>query len=133
MDRFEHEVSVRYSDLDTYGHVNNAVYGTYCEEGRIAYAAEVIGVESVDDFPAVVASLDIDFRAAVDSATSVTVSVWTTDVGETSVENAYEIEHEGCVVAEAESTMVAIDPETGETRPIPAAWRERLAAFDGLD
>ncbi|MFC6975463.1 acyl-CoA thioesterase [Halomicroarcula sp. GCM10025709] len=31
------EVSVRYDDLDTYGHVNNVRYGTYLEEARIDY------------------------------------------------------------------------------------------------
>lgn len=133
MDRFEHEVSVRYSDLDTYGHVNNAVYGTYCEEGRIAYAAEVLGVESVDEFPAVVASLDLQFRAAVTEATTVTVRVWTTEVGEQSLTVAHELEHDGHLVAEAECTLVAIDPETREPRPIPDRWRDRVVEYEGLD
>ncbi|MFC7195480.1 acyl-CoA thioesterase [Halosimplex aquaticum] len=40
---FEHEVDVRYRDLDTFGHVNNVVYGTYCEQARVAYIEEVLG------------------------------------------------------------------------------------------
>ena len=115
MDRFEHTVEVRYSDLDTYGHVNNAVYGTYCEEARVAYIEEVLGIADVDDFPAVVASLAIDFRSPVTEPTSVDVTVWTANLGESSLTMDYELRQGDRLVAEAETTIVAIDPETRET------------------
>ncbi|MFB6152169.1 MAG: acyl-CoA thioesterase [Haloarculaceae archaeon] len=129
---FEREVSVRYNDLDTYGHVNNAVYGTYCEEARVAYVAEVLDVRSVDEFPAVVAGLEIDFRASVTEPTSVTVGVRVTRLGESSLTMSYDVEQGDRLVAEAETTLVAVDPETRETRPLPADWRERIAEYEGL-
>jgi acyl-CoA thioester hydrolase len=132
MDRFEHTVEVRYSDLDTYGHVNNAVYGTYCEEARVAYIEEVLGIADVDDFPAVVASLAIDFRSPVTEPTSVDVTVWTANLGESSLTMDYELRQGDRLVAEAETTIVAIDPETRETRPIPDPWREAVADHEGL-
>jgi acyl-CoA thioester hydrolase len=133
MDRFAHEVPVRYSDLDTYGHVNNAVYGTYCEEARVAYVGEVLGIESVDEFPAVVASLSIDFRASVTEPTSVDVRVWVSRLGESSLTMEYELEQDGRLAAEAETTIVAVDPASGETRPIPDRWRDRIAEYEDLD
>lgn len=126
MDRFEHEVDVRYSDLDTFGHVNNAIYGTYCEEARVAYIEEVLGIDDLDEFSAVVASLDIDFRSSVTNPTSVDVAVWVSDLGNSSVTMAYELRQNGSIVAEAETTIVATDPRTGETRHLPADWRERI-------
>jgi acyl-CoA thioester hydrolase len=133
MDRFEHTVDVRYSDLDTYGHVNNAVYGTYCEEARIAYIAEVLGITETGEFPAVVASLDIDFRSSVTEPSSVDVRVWVPKLGDSSLTMAYELEQNGRVVAEAETTVVAIDPATRETRPIPGEWREAVAEYEALE
>lgn len=130
MDRFEHEVSVRYSDLDTYGHVNNAVYGTYCQEARIAYSREVMGVGSVDDLDAVVASLSIDLRASVTEPTSVDVRVWTDELGESSLTLQYELEQDGRLVAEAATTVVSIDPQTGEPQSLPTEWRERIEAHE---
>jgi acyl-CoA thioester hydrolase len=130
MDRFEHTVDVRYNDLDTFGHVNNAVYGTYCEEARVAYINEVLGIEDIDQFPAVVASLEIDFRSSVTEPTSVDVRVWVTRLGNSSMTMAYELEHDGRLVAEAETTIVAIDPATRETRPLPEEWREAVVAHD---
>ena len=35
-DRFIHEVAVRWSDMDAYGHVNNARFLTLYEEARVA-------------------------------------------------------------------------------------------------
>src|SRR5215472_9756979 len=34
-------VEVRYGDLDVQGHVNNAVYFTYFEQGRVSFFAEL--------------------------------------------------------------------------------------------
>jgi acyl-CoA thioester hydrolase len=36
--RFHIDLRPRFSDLDGFGHVNNANYFTYFEEGRVAYA-----------------------------------------------------------------------------------------------
>jgi len=52
-DGFQTEIPVRYSDIDSYGHVNNATYATYLEEARIDYLEAVLGTadltDSVDD------------------------------------------------------------------------------------
>ena len=36
------EVTLRYSDMDALGHLNNAVYATLFEAGRVAYVDEVL-------------------------------------------------------------------------------------------
>lgn len=130
---FEHEVSVRYRDLDTYGHVNNAVYGTYCEEARVAYVDEVLDLDDVSEFSAVVVSLEIDFRSSVTRMTSVDVTVSVSRLGDSSFTATYELRQDDRLVAEAETTQVYVDPETRESRPLPDEWRERIAEFEGLD
>ncbi|MFB6139165.1 MAG: acyl-CoA thioesterase [Halosimplex sp.] len=130
---FVHEVPVRYRDLDTFGHVNNVVYGTYCEEARVAYVADVLGIDDIDDFSAVVVSLDVDFRSSVTEPTTVDVGVEVVRLGESSFTMAYELRQDGALVAEAETTQVVVDPETRESRPIPDEWRERVAEYEGLD
>ena len=37
------KIQVRFSDLDTLGHVNNAVYLSYFEMARIAYFTPLLG------------------------------------------------------------------------------------------
>ena len=132
MDEFsyEQEVQVRFQDLDAVGHVNNAVYATYLEEARIGYLKEVFEVDT-QELGAVIAHLEIDYRQPVTDDTHVTVAVRTLEPGNSSVPMEYEIRTDGEVVATAETVMVAIDYETGETRRLPDEWRERLAEYEG--
>ncbi|WP_415382375.1 acyl-CoA thioesterase [Halosimplex sp. TS25] len=130
---FEHSVDVRYRDLDTFGHVNNVVYGTYCEQARVAYIEEVLGLEDISEFSAVVVSLNIDFRSSVTEMTTVDVGVAVSRLGESSFTMTYELGQDGDLVAEAETTQVFVDPETRESRPIPAELRERITEFEDLD
>lgn len=127
---YKTEVSVRFQDLDAVGHVNNAVYATYLEEARIGYLKEVFDVDT-QQLGAVIANLEIDYRRPVRDDRHVTVAVRTLEPGTASVPMEYEIRADGEVVATAQTVLVTIDYESGETRPIPDEWRERLREFEG--
>ena len=58
---FEHQVSLRWRDVDALGHVNHAVFLTYLEEGRDAFYVRALG----RDPHYVVARAEIDWRAEV--------------------------------------------------------------------
>ena len=45
---FEHQVSLRWRDVDALGHVNHAVFLTYLEEGRDAFYAQALGRDVAD-------------------------------------------------------------------------------------
>ncbi|SDJ79720.1 acyl-CoA thioester hydrolase [Halovenus aranensis] len=128
---YETEVSVRFQDLDVAGHVNNAVYVTYLEEARIDYLQEVLGIDSAEALSAVVAHTEIDYRKPVRDDSHVTIALRTREPGTSSVPMEYEIRAGDEVVATAETVMVTVDYETGETRPMPDSWREQIAAFEG--
>jgi len=130
---FEHEVDVRYRDLDTFGHVNNVVYGTYCEQARVAYVEAVLGLDDIDEFTAVVVSLNVEFKASVTELSTVDVGVAVARVGESSFTMTYELRQDGDLVAEAETTQVYVDPATRETRALPEEWRAAIADHEGLD
>jgi acyl-CoA thioester hydrolase len=126
---FETTVPVRFQDLDVVGHVNNAVYGTYLEEARSEYIEEVFEVDPAES-GVVIAHLEIDYRQPVQEDTEVTVALRTNEPGTSSIPMDYEIRTEDGVAATAETVMVTIDYDTGETQPIPDSWRKRLAAFE---
>ncbi len=136
---FETTVDVRFNDLDTYGHVNNAVYATYLEEARIAYLDRVLGDEADDLLsPAaegtgmVMAGIELDFERPLRTVDAVTVAVETTALGRSSVTIEYEL-RDDAVVATGETTLVAYDRAADESRPLPDRWREAFAEFEGLD
>lgn len=128
MEPFECTVPVRFSDLDTAGVVNNAVYATYLEEARVAFLRDRLGEPSFEETPFFVASLEIDYHRPIRVLDPVDVTVAVTDVGESSFTFAYEVRADDAVVAEAETVQVAVDAETGASKPIPDEWRERLTA-----
>lgn len=125
------EVDVRYRDLDTLSHVNNAVYGTYVEEGRTAYVDEVFET-TLADFGFVIAHLEIDFERRVTLGDTVTVTTEVPRLGESSVPMTYELAVDGERVATAETTLVFLDADSGEPRPIPDRVRERIGEHEEL-
>lgn len=131
--RFDVELTVRYRDLDTLGHVNNAVYGTYLEQARVRYFDRVLA-EPFEEREMVLAHLDVDFRRPVElDDGSVRVACGVTDLGESSIRMAYEVYASGTdeapePAATAESVQVAWDGEG--SRPVPDDWRERIRGFE---
>lgn len=132
------EVDVRYADIDTYGHVNNATYATYFEEARIDYLHDVVGggeallsgTESGTGI--VIANLEIDYQRPVHMRDTVTVSVRIPRLGEKSFPFEYEIEADGDVAATGETTVVAYGRDSETSCPIPDHWRDAIVQFEGL-
>lgn len=56
-------ISVRFRDLDTLEHVNNAIFSTYYEEARISFIQKVPGFarQMQQGFSFVLANISIDF------------------------------------------------------------------------
>ncbi|MCU4975617.1 acyl-CoA thioesterase [Halobacteria archaeon AArc-m2/3/4] len=129
---FTVDVHVRYSDLDTYNHVNNAVYATYLEEARIAYIDEVLDVD-VNDFTFVVANLELSFERPVEMTDTLSVALETTNLGRSSATMVYELRDAGERVATGETTLVYVDPDEKRPAELPSPIRESIVAFEGLE
>lgn len=127
--RFTTTVPVRYRDLDTLNHVNNAVYGTYIEQARMDYFREVLGI-ALEGRELVIARVELDFRRPVvldDGA--VTVAVTVTEFGTSSFGMAFEVRVDDEVYAEGKSVQVVLGDDD-RPRPVPDAWREQIEAYE---
>lgn len=137
---FTAEVAVRYADVDTYGHVNNAAYATFCEEARIAYLDHVLGEAGAsiggdtenDTMGIVVANMTLDFERPLARTRAIDVDVAVPRLGEKSFPFEYELHSTAGVHATGETTMVAYDRATREAVAIPDRWREPIAAFEDI-
>jgi len=65
LDSVTTDIQIRYADLDTLGHVNNAVYLSYFELGRIEYMRSRLGHFDLEDINFVIARIEIDFRKSI--------------------------------------------------------------------
>ncbi len=131
-DRYTTDVHIRYQDLDTMAHVNNAIYATYLEEARVAYARDVLNLE-IGSYSFVVASLEIHFERPLTMDDELTVAIETTALGETSVTMAYELLADDETVGTAETTLVFVSPETKRPAPVPETICDRIHEFEGIE
>ena len=125
---FVHRDTVRYRDVDAWGHVNNAVYLTYCEDARMAYLAHLGIMRSVDEAQMILARAEIDFRSPTRVGEQLEIGVRPGRIGRKSFVLDYEVRAPDRVVAESTSVLVAYDYDRGEAVDVPAAWKEALAA-----
>ena len=132
-----HPITVRYADLDPQGHVNNAVYLTYLESARLGYYEQAgIWVPNSDKYTGlVVARVEIDYLAPIRYGEALQVGLRLARMGEKSLTFTFRIEavNTGQPAARGISVMVAYDNASIKSRPIPAAWREKLKQFEGVD
>ena len=123
--RHEKRVEIRWSDVDSYLHVNNAVYATYLEECRDEWVDRALG-ELGDAWDFVLARVAIDFRRELRLEDEEVVVSCTLDrIGNSSVTLSEEIRtRDGELSAEAEAVLVARDRDLGRSRPLTEAERE---------
>ena len=125
----ETEIQIRWRDMDAYGHVNNAVYLTYLEECRDAWAQELLGSKEASwDF--VLAHVGIDYRRQLTQADGrVLVRCRLASFGRSSIRTREEIAlADGTVAAEAEAVVVPREPDADRSRPLRDDERARLQA-----
>lgn len=132
MSTYTTEIEVRFRDIDAMGHVNNAVYATYLEQARTDYFRDVLKTD-LSSISTVLAALSVEFRRPIELADgSVTVEIDIPELGRSSIPMTYELRTADGIVANAESTQVAVDPDSGESRPIPEEYRERIRSYHDL-
>jgi acyl-CoA thioester hydrolase len=130
--RFSISQPVVLRDLDGFDHVNNAVYLTYVENGRVAYLREIVGAVRRTEIGNIMASVALEYRAPLSYGDTVEIAVRVESIGTKSFQLAYRlVRTDGEVVAEASSAQVMFDFAADRTIPVPAEWREAIAAHEG--
>tara|TARA_R110000796_G_scaffold251305_1_gene382370 strand:+ start:818 stop:1252 length:435 start_codon:yes stop_codon:yes gene_type:complete len=127
------QLRVRGYHLDGYGHVNNARYLEFMEEGRWDY---------FDQHPAmikelhqagrafVVVNLNINYLAAARHGDDLEIMTGIVDVGERSGLCHHRIvRKDGIVIAQADLTFVLLDMQANKAAAIEGEVREALAAL----
>lgn len=131
---YYHPITVRYADLDAQGHVNNAVYLTYLESARLGYYVSCGIWRSDLGLPTgmVVARIEMDYLAPIYYADLLRVGLRVSRLGRKSVTFEFQMNTtpEGKVLARGLSVMVAVDPQTEQSRLIPEGWREKIQRFE---
>lgn len=129
--RFVHDVPVRWSDLDAYGHVNNARLLTVYEEARVAMFFTGARAAGLTSFEAgvVIARHEVDYLRPVDYGDPVRVHMWVHELRAASFTVAYELFDAGVLAGRARSVCVPYDLAGGHPRRLTDAERAFLTPY----
>ena len=132
--KFAVEVSVRWSDMDAYGHVNHARTVTLLEDARTELLFKEMPRRGLDKFTSgiVVSRLHVDYLLPlVYDGEPIEVEIWVTEVKAASFVLRYAVRarNNPRLVATAETHMVPFDVGSSRPRRLTAGEREFLSLW----
>ena len=128
MSRYVYHCAVRWSDLDAYGHVNNARFLTLYEEARVALmftGARQAGLTSFEE-GVVISRHEVDYLRPVDYTDPVRIELWVEEIRPSRFVIAYELFDADLVASRARSVCVPFDLAAGRPRRLSDSERAFL-------
>jgi acyl-CoA thioester hydrolase len=118
--------NVRFADLDPNQHVNNAVYATYFETGRVTLMKDRTNGLTPEGLAWIMVRLDIHFRAELRWPGKIELGLGVARLGRTSVTFDQVVFSEGECVASAQAVTVLIEDVTRRPTPLTPEIIEKL-------
>src|SRR4030095_8619112 len=132
------EIQVRFADVDSMGHVNNAKYFTYFEQGRVEYfkrfpELNFVSLKHPPETSVILASIRCEFRSPAYLDETLKVKIRVRELKRSSFFFDYEIMEAktGRVVAVGESAQVYYDYLKKESLPLTPEMRKRFEEIEG--
>ncbi len=121
-------VTVRYSDQDELGHINNCSYAAYVEAGRVAFLGGLLDPNTHPGIDFILAKLSINYLREGHFPGDMQVGSRILKLGNKSMTTGYGLFLNGECKATADSVNIYFRPETRETIAIPPDIRAQLEA-----
>ncbi len=125
-------LTVRWGDIDAFGHINNATYLTYIQEARVDFTwySRKRRNEQPLLLDMVVARIEVDYLLPIyEGHTNLDIAVWVERIGTSSFTFAYEVSEGATLYARAKSIQVAVSMESKTSRPLNNVEREFLNEY----
>jgi len=129
---FKLDLEVRFRDVDAMGHVNNAVYFTYFENGRVGFFNPDEGPNRVPEFGFILAHVSCDFIRPVMMGDRISLEMWVKQIGKKSFTFHYQIvgRNDGAsVFATGESAQVCFDYTQNRSIPVSGSLKSFLSQY----
>ncbi len=126
-------IQIRFNDIDALGHINNNVYLSYFDLGKITYFDNLkASYVSWTDGMIVVARIEVDFIAPVFYKEKIAVETKITKVGNKSAVFLQQVRNTltNEIKCRSTSVVVAYNPKTMTAMPIPEIWRNGMSEFE---
>ena len=120
---------IRYRDMDRQGHVNNAVFSSFLETGRVELiynsSNQIISMDS----SFVIASLNLDFILELKWPGTVEIGTGIIKIGTSSIKIVQGLYQDKKLAATAETIIVQTNKKTGSSKPLSSKAKEILNRY----
>lgn len=120
---------LRYNDTDRQGHINNAVFATLLETGRVELLYAPDGALHDPGCAFVIASLSLQFLKEINWPGQVDIGTGVAEVGRSSFTLTQGLFQNSQCVATAQTTIVQMNESTRRSHPLSAHTVARLNAL----
>ena len=127
--RFWNSDATRFADTDRLGHINNAVFATFYETGRVAFLFDPAAPMAPAGCTFVIARLTIDFRLEMQYGEEIDIGTVVLSVGRSSFRLGQALFRGEACVSVAESVLVLMHEGTRKSMALPEALVARLGEF----
>jgi len=129
--RYLYHCPVRWSDMDVYGHVNNARMLTLYEEARVDLMFKGARERGLTSFEAgiVISRHEVDYLRPVDYGDSVRIEMWVEEIRPSRFTIAYDLLDGEVVASRARSVCVPFNLEQGYPRRLSPAEKAFLTRW----
>lgn len=126
---FKTRIHLRFSDLDAFGHVNNAVYLSYLEVARTHYWDEIIEWDWKKT-GIILARTEVDYLVPIVLTDTIYCYLRTSRMGNSSFDIEYvlikETDGREIICTRGKTVQVAFDYKTNKPVPIPREMKKRM-------
>ncbi len=120
---------LRYGDTDRQGHVNNAVFSTLLETGRVEMIYTGNGLLLDADCSFVIASLQLDYRGEITWPGRVEIGTRIATLGRSSLVMEQCLYQGATCVATAKTVIVQVNQNSRRAQALGPQVRQRLSAL----
>lgn len=126
------DIVVRFRDIDSMGHVNNAVFFTYFEEGRKEFLRTLFNIVEPEEYNFILAHIGCDFLKPIRISDPVSLHLWVGEIGRKKFDLVYHIVNrndESILYAKGRSVQIFFDYKRNATLPIPGDFLVRILEY----
>ncbi len=130
-DAYKHwtKVNLRYGDTDRQGHVNNAVFCTLLESGRVDFLFDGERAICGEGKNFVIAKISMDFLSEMNFPGVVDVGSCVLSIGNSSFVVGQALFKDGVCTCTSQSVIVMVDEQTRRSSALSAEVRTRLQSL----
>ena len=120
---------LRYGDTDRQGHVNNAVFMTFLETGRVEVLHRPSSPIYDDNAEFVLVNVNLNLQGEIRWPGEVQIGTAVSKIGNTSITLYQQVFQNEICVASAESVVVQMNTTTRKSQALSETARTSLSAF----